>query len=32
MYLPRKPVKEIGKGIVIYNPESLHLVVRGRVT
>jgi hypothetical protein len=32
MYLPRKPVKEIGKGVVIYNPESLHLVVRGRVT
>jgi CRP/FNR family cyclic AMP-dependent transcriptional regulator len=32
MYLPRKPVEEIGKGDVIYNPESLHLVVRGRVT
>jgi hypothetical protein len=36
MYLPRKPLKEIGKGCVIYSPENssdrLYLVVRGRVT
>jgi len=35
MYLPRKPIKEIGKGRVIYSPEKptdrLYLVVRGRV-
>jgi hypothetical protein len=36
MYLPRKPLTEIGKGCVIYSPENssdrLYLVVRGRVT
>jgi len=36
MYLPRKPIKEIGKGRVIYSPENssdrLYLVLRGRVT
>jgi CRP-like cAMP-binding protein len=35
MYLPRKPIREIGKGRVIYRPENptdcLYLVVRGRV-
>jgi CRP-like cAMP-binding protein len=35
MYLPRKPITEIGKGRVIYSPENptdrLYLVVRGRV-
>jgi CRP-like cAMP-binding protein len=36
MYLPRKPITEIGKGRVIYSPENssdrLYLVVLGRVT
>jgi hypothetical protein len=36
IYLPRKPITEIGKGRVIYSPENssdrLYLVVRGRVT
>ena len=36
MYLPRKPIKEIEKGRVIYSPENssdrLYLIVRGRVT
>jgi CRP-like cAMP-binding protein len=35
MYLPRKPIKDIEKGRVIYGPENssdrLYLVVRGRV-
>ena len=35
MYLPRKPITEIGKGRVIYSPENptdrLYLVLRGRV-
>jgi CRP/FNR family cyclic AMP-dependent transcriptional regulator len=36
MYLPRKPIKEIGKGRVIYSPQNssdhLYMVIRGRVT
>jgi len=32
IYLPLKPIKEIGKGHVIYSPESLYFVMRGRVT
>jgi CRP-like cAMP-binding protein len=35
MYLPRKPIRETGKGRVIYSPENptdrLYLVLRGRV-
>jgi CRP-like cAMP-binding protein len=35
MYLPRKPIKEIGKGRVIYGPENptdrVYLIVLGRV-
>ena len=35
MYLPRKPIREIGKGRIIYSPQNptdrVFLVVRGRV-
>ena len=35
VYLPRKPIKEIGKGRVIYSPENpptaFYLILRGRV-
>lgn len=30
-YLPRKPVREYGKGRIIYDASDLHVVILGRV-